>query len=200
MAPRRKAASINAPQNLKDAITAIAKYLALNADIDATTAEADDAIRAIEAARDEQIKPVEAQLKALFTEIRTWWTVARDELTEGKRKSIELAGALLGDRTTTPALKLPKGVTADELTAQLIAEGAVDYIITTQKPDKNALIRLLRSQLEDDDEADPDRLRDQRMARDKLKLTVGQREEFFIDRAKAAEVDPVIQPEAEVVS
>lgn len=192
MAPRRKAASINAPATITEATAAIARYLTLAAKVEEAKADADASLRAIEAARDDLVAPVEAELRDLFMQIRTWWTVARDDLTQGKRKSIELAGAILGDRTTPPSLKLPKGVKAED--AVRLLRGIADAFpaaqdLLRQKVDieKPAVLRLIAQV------TNPSPIR-QRIL--ELGFAAAQKEEFFIDRAAPVEPDPVIETEA----
>lgn len=189
MAPRRKAARIEAPATIEDATRLVAEYLELGAQVDRTKLEADTAIRAIEEARDLQVKPVEERMKDVFMQLRTWWTVARDDLTEGKRKSYQLAGAVLGDRVGMPTLKLPKAFKVEDAVNFLksIAETwphARGFIRTKEEVDKPPLIKALGNV------ADPapmvERIREEG-------FRVEQKEEFFIDRAAPAESDPVIE-------
>lgn len=189
MAPRRKAARIEAPATIEDATRLVAEYLELGAQVDRTKLEADTAIRAIEEARDLQVKPVEERMRDVFMQLRTWWTVARDDLTEGKRKSYQLAGAVLGDRVGMPTLKLPKAFKVEDAVNFLksIAEtwpNARGFIRTKEEVDKPPLIKALGNV------TDPapmvERIREEG-------FRVEQKEEFFIDRAAPAETDPVIE-------
>lgn len=191
MAPRRKAARIDAPSTITEATSAIARYLELNAQVAQTKAEADAAIRAIEEARDLAVEPVEAEIRSLFAQLRTWWAVARDELTGGKRRSIELAGAMIGDRITPPALKLPKGWKVDDAVEFLtsIAElwpTVTEFLRVRTDIEKPALIRLLSASTS----VSP--------VRDRIVeegFSTVQRDEFFIDRAAREPADPVIETE-----
>lgn len=197
MAPRRKAARIEAPQTIEEATRLIAEYLEFGAEVDRTRAGADDAIRQIEAIRDERCAPVEARMKDVFMQLRTWWAVARADLTDGKRKSIELAGAVLGDRITPPALQLPKGKNAADIVSELLEELGGDFLVTTSKLDKQAIIKALRSSFEPDNPDHRLAIYQQHILREQLRLAAVQREEFFIDRAARAEPDPVIEVPAE---
>ncbi len=193
MAPRRKAARIEAPATIEDATRMAAEYLALGAQCDRTKLDADTAIRAIEEARDLQIKPVEERMKDLFMQLRTWWTVARLDLTEGKRKSFELAGAELGDRIGMPALKLPKGMKVDAAVTFIKSvaetwEGAKAFLRTKVELDKPPLIKLLGNATA----VGPmvDRIREEG-------FKVEQKEEFYIDRVAAKDANPVVETPAE---
>lgn len=206
-APRRKAPKIDAPSTIGEATNLIAEYLHLSASIEDAKAQADAAIRKIEHARDELIAPAEAELKDKFAQLRTWWAVARDQLTEGKRKSIELAGALIGDRTTPPSLALPKGVTAGDLIETILSEGFEDdYLVVRYALDKQRMIKLLRGPFPiellqpGDDPAELERLHRKTLA-DEFGLSVVQRDEFFIARAAPKDPDPIVeQIDGEAVS
>lgn len=190
--PRRKAAKIDAPSTLEEAIALIADYLDASAVVEQIRADADASIRAIEELRDARIAPAEQQLKIMFVELRTWWAVARDALTDGKRKSVELAGAIIGDRTTTPALKLPKGWKVEHVVAFIhsLAEtwaAAEDLLREKLEIDKPAMIKLLGNATA----VGPmvERIKEEGFA-------VAQRDEFFITRAADKPADPAIVEEA----
>jgi hypothetical protein len=102
---------------------------------------------------------------------------------EGKRKSIELAGAIIGERTNTPSLKLPKGVKQEDFIEKIRAAleaNAEPFIRTKLELDKQAIIKTLRKG-EDDPMAE-------RLAA--LGAGVSQADQFFIDRAGKREADP----------
>ena len=126
---------------------------------------------------------------------RAWWAVAGPVLTEGRRKSIELAGLVIGERTTPPALKLPKGAKAEEIVADLLEWLGGDYCVTTSKLDKPAIIKALRISIDIMDPVeDAVFLHEVRILRDQLGLTVAQKDEFFVDVPKKP-ADPVTVPE-----
>lgn len=183
-AARRKAPTQTAPQTIEEATATIDKYMAMQATVDQLKADADASIQQIEGARDAMVAPLEQAQKELFKQLRAWWAVAKDQLTEGKRKSIELAGAIIGERTNTPSLKLPKGVKQEDfiekIRAVLEAEDAAPYIRTKFELDKQAIIKTLRRG-EDDPKAK--QLAD-------LGAGVSQANQFFIDRAGKREADP----------
>ena len=182
-AARRKAPTQIAPQTIQEATATIDKYMAMQATVDQLKADADASIQQIEGARDAMVAPLEQAQKELFKQLRAWWAVAKDQLTEGKRKSIELAGAIIGERTNTPSLKLPKGVNQEDFIEKIRAaleEKADSYIRTKLELDKQAIIKTLRKG-EDDPMAE-------RLAT--LGAAVSQADQFFIDRAGKREADP----------
>lgn len=118
MAPtRRKAPQLQAPQTIEEATSLLGRYAAIITDIEQCRAHADASIAQIQAARDGMIAPFEEEAKRLFVQLRAWWAVAGPTLTEGKRKSHELAGCILGERTTPPSLTLVKMKVPDALHA-----------------------------------------------------------------------------------
>lgn len=195
--PRRKAPAIAAPATIAEASLQLGRYQAIAAQIEEAKAIADASIATIEAERDAFVAPREQQLKEMFLQLRTWWAVAAPELTEGKRKSIELAGCIIGERTTPPALKLPKGMKVEIAVGfiQSIAEtwaGAKDFLRTKVEIDKPPLIKLLGNSTA----VGPmvERIREEG-------FRVEQKDEFFIDRAARKDADPVeVEQPVEVVS
>lgn len=197
MAPRRKAARIEAPATLEEAINLIGHYLNLNAMIDGIKAEKDDAIRAVELVAAERVAPAEAKMKDIFLQLRTWWAVARDDLTEGKRKSIELAGAIIGDRTSPPALKLPKGWKVEEAVEFLQSmattwPAATELLRVKTDIEKPAIIKLLGN-------ATAVSPLTERIVEEGFRTT--QKEDFFIARIVEKDSDTILEQAAdEVVS
>ena len=183
---RRKAAPQKAPSTLPEAIGIIERYLVISSEIESTKGEADRAIIAVQTTRDEVVAPLKAEAEDLFLQLRAWWGVAGPEMTRGKTKSIELAGAMIGERTTTPSLRAPRGVKADEAVA-LIEDivdqfpAAADLLRKKTELDKQAIIKLLRSSTAVGPVVDEVKAKG---------FTVSQRDEFFVDRAAPKEIDP----------
>lgn len=178
---RRKAPKQEAPQTIDQAVARISEYRDLLDKINELKADAATSIAQIEAARDEFAAPLEQRLKDVFRQLRAWWAVAAPELTDGKRKSITLAGCLIGERTTPPSLK-HEGMKAEDLVDQLAELGLEELLRVTTKLDKAACIRAIGA----DDELG------------QLLAWLGARnhqgEEFFIDRAEKKEADPEMVP------
>ncbi len=170
MAPgRRKAPKQEAPQTIDEAVSLIAEYRDTADKIDELKADASSSIAKIEAARDEFAAPLEQRLKDLFLRLRAWWSVAAPAMTDGKRKSITLAGCTIGERKTPPSLK-HDGMKVGDLVAQLATLGMDELVKLTLSLDKQACIKAISA----GDELG------------QLLLWLGARnhqaEEFFIDR------------------
>lgn len=178
MTTRRKSTKLDAPQTMEEATALLFEHLDLARRAETLRADADASIAQIEGVRDALLGPVEEALKASFLQLRTWWTANRLELTDGKRKSIELAGALIGERTTPPSLKLERGLTLGTLVEKLLAAGWDDLIRVKRSADKPAILKRLAG----------DHAREVAA----IGVSIHQADEFFIDRAKAKPDDPEV--------
>jgi phage host-nuclease inhibitor protein Gam len=219
-ATRRKAVRQQAPQTLEEAIGELAEYADILTGIEELEADAVASIAAIKAERDRMVAPLEQRLKEIFLRLRAWWAVAGAELTEGKRKSHELAGCVLGERTTPPSLKMP--AKAEEAALLLVNVGLAELCRHKVEVDKPAVLKTLARWEELQEKANLasvsgpeawrhliDTVDDEELIalakqilpivtlRD-LGFTAVQKEEFFIDRAgeKPAAVE-IVQEAAE---
>lgn len=114
---RVKAAALRAPASTEEATALLAELATVIATIGAHDAQRDAAIQQIDAAADACIVPLAAQRDDLFKRLQPWYEGHADELTGGKRKSIELGGCTIGHRTTPPKLVFEHGKDADGVEA-----------------------------------------------------------------------------------
>lgn len=182
--PRRTAPKIEAPQTLEAAIALIAEYRDLGDKVEELNADASASIARIEAARDSFAKPLEVRAAHIFEQLRAWWAVAAPELTQGKRKSIPLAGCNIGERTSPPALKLRK-IRMAELIANLLSRKMGTFLRTTHKLDKPNAIKAIQA-------GDAHGL-----VLAEIGAVVVQGEEFFIDWPRPKPVDLTPEPALE---
>ncbi len=180
--PRKKSTTVDAPTTIEEATALLSLYAAHLTSIEKLKADADTSIAAIEGARDEFVKPLEEAMQDMFLRLRSWWAVAGGHITDGKKKSAEIAGLLLGIRTTTPALKLPKGMTVEQLVAKLEEFHLSQFVVVTKKADKQGLIKALGQPV--------GRLQETLIC--DVGVARSQREEFFIDRAAPKPADPEV--------
>lgn len=183
--PRRTAPKIEAPQTLEAAIALIAEYRDLSDTVEQLNADASSSIAQIEAARDAMAKPLEVRAANVFGQLRAWWAVAAPELTQGKRKSVPLAGCNIGERTSPPALKLRK-IKMAEFIEKLLARKKLGLLRITHKLDKPTAIKAI--QLGDENG----------LLLSELGASVAQGEEFFIDwpKPKPSEITAEIEAAA----
>lgn len=190
---RRKSAPVNAPTTTVEATALLGEYARGITTIEGVRAHYDAIIADLQAERDAIIAPVETGLKDLFISLRAWWAVAADSVTGGKRKTAEIAGCLVGIRTTPPSLKLPKAsvLSQEDLIDKLIEEYGPAYVTFTTKLNKPALIADLRKPV--------GRLQETLVC--DFHLSTSQREEFFIDRMKTETLgdDPITAPDEALV-
>ena len=175
---RRKGQALAVPASADEAVTLIESYVSaerIALDVRLCTERAIDALKGD---RDAVLVAIEAEQKTRFASLKAWWEAGGKELAKGKR-SAELAGARLGVRLTPHALKLPKGKTVAQVLSDLMAWLGGDFIRTRHELDKPAIITALRKQLAED--APAGELHDRRVLAEELKLTVVQKDEFFID-------------------
>ena len=195
---RRKAPRQEAPQTLEEATILAGRYIEL---LDAITREnltAQTSIDMIKSARDRVVAQLEEEAKGIFRQLRPWWASNRGELTKGQRKSIELAGALLGERTTTPKLKLPTSLNLGALADWLLGRKLTTLLRTKHEVDKPACIKALRAvdaPGPDLDAPDAEVLEHKALVSlgEQLRekgASVSQQDEFFIDHAAKKEPDP----------
>lgn len=174
--PRRKAEKLPAAQSRDEAIALLARYSALDAEITATTERVEAAIASLRAQADAINAPKVEQQKAIFLAIKPWWAVAGDDITEGKRKTWELGGCLIGHRTSNPALGYPRP--EHYAVALLQGRGFQGLLRVKTELDKPAIVTALRMLMTSEVVDEGDTL-------DWLTVqgfSIVQKEEFFIDR------------------
>ena len=195
VAKRRKAEKLPACQTLDEAKALLGRFAVLDAGIAARKARVEQAIATLRAEAAVLDAPAEAEIKQLFLQLKPWWAVAGDEITEGKRKSAEIAGCLIGHRIGNPSLVFPK---PEEQAVTLIENLNIEGLVRVKKElDKEALLKALRAPDEKLDENDRQILADLRAAGFDVKQT----ESFFIDRVPPKEpaVEVIPDPQAEQV-
>lgn len=127
----------------------------------------------IKAQRDARLRELDVQASDLFAGLKAWWeAVGKAELAKGKR-SAKLAGAKIGIRLTTPAVKMKRGVKLGDVVAwlkDLPFPRARDFLRTKTELDKQAVIKAVHA------DADAEAI-----ALFSARLSVIQTDEFFID-------------------
>lgn len=154
MAKRRKAAAVDAPQTMAEALALADRYVALEQAAARAQAFLDKQIADAKSTHAITMETIEPQMQTAFVGLRAWYAANAAELTKGRRRSIELGPIVLGERTGMPALKLPKGMKVKAALTWLKGLRWSDktrYIRTKEEIDKQAIIKALNA----DEDADP---------------------------------------------
>lgn len=189
---RRKGQALAVPASADEAVTLIESYVSAERIALDVRLRTERAIDALKGDRDAVLVAIEAEQKTRFASLKAWWEAGGNEIARGKR-SAELAGARLGVRLAPPALKLPKGRTVAQVLSDLMTWLGGDFIRTRYELDKPAIITALRKRVGED--ASAEELHDRRVLAEELKLTIVQKDEFFID-AGLDEAPPAREPAA----
>lgn len=98
----------------------------------------------LKAERDVVLTGLAARQQHRFAALKAWWEAGGMSLA-GRNRSAELAGAKIGIRTTPPAVKLARGVTAAAIVDWLgRVVGGSGFLRTKVELDKPAVIKALQ--------------------------------------------------------
>jgi len=184
---RIKSAAQRAPQTKEQAIALLETFAQVSANVRLTEAARTEQLALINAAADAELVPLAAQLKDIVKQLKPWWAANIEELTAGKRKSIELASCALGDRLNPPKVHFANGKDADGVAA-LQSNGFGERLVRmTPTLDKPAILRLLQTGTDPGSDADAAEI--ERLAKIAAEITklaelgfsVRQTEEFFVE-------------------
>lgn len=101
---------IAAPENKAEAQALCELYAQLASEVAGHETARDEALAEVNARADQRLEPLIAKLKAISAVIEPWFFANRNELLDGKRKSFELGGCVLGARMGSATL----GVAGDK--------------------------------------------------------------------------------------
>jgi phage host-nuclease inhibitor protein Gam len=175
---RRKQTAAPAPASAEEAVLMIGQFVGIERDRMLERLAAEAAIDRIKQQRDERLRELEAQGAPLFAGLKAWWEAGgKDELARGRR-SAEIAGAKIGIRLSTPAVKLKRGVKLGDVVSWLTGlrwARAKDFLRTKVELDRQAVIKAVQA--------------DAKIGKTfAAHLTVEQTDEFFIDAGLEEEV------------
>lgn len=148
MAKRRKAAAVDAPQTMAEALALAGLYFEAERTAAMSQTVLEEQIAKAKSDHAARMEKIEPHLQVAFAGLRAWWSANAAELTKGKRRSIELGPVTLGERTGMPKLKLPKGMKVEAALAWLKGlrwGGKVRYIRVKEEIDKAAIIVALNA-------------------------------------------------------
>lgn len=139
---RLRSPAQRAPQTKAQALALLERFAARSAEIASIEADRQALLAAANAAADALLVPLAAELKDILKQLKPWWAASFDELTGGKRKSIELAGCVIGYRINPPKVSFVGG-DEDAAVAALLGAELEALVRTKQSPDKPAILKLL---------------------------------------------------------
>lgn len=169
---RIRSAAQRAPQSTEQAMVLLDRFATLDSELALAEANRQEALAATNAVADSIAIPLIAELKDIAKQLKPWWAASYDELTQGKRKSIELGGCMIGYRISPPKVTYSGGTDAEAVTAVAASAYAEQIIRNTLSLDKPAILKLL----EGDDSA----------ALAELGFASKQSEVFFVERVAQA--------------
>lgn len=184
---RIRSAAQRAPQTLEQATALLSRYSTASAELQVIAANRLAAVTAASSAADTLAVPLIAELKDIVKQLKPWWAASIEELTKGKKKSIELAGCVTGYRFTPPKVTYSYGTDKEAMIALAATELAAELIRITPSLDKPAIQKLLETEEVEptDDVADPDAIEpappSPRQQLEELGFSMKQTEEFFVD-------------------
>lgn len=183
---RVKSAAQRAPQTLEQATALCTRFVERSAAAALIVQARDETIAKANQTADTELVPIAAELKDIEKQLKPFFAAKFDELTGGKRKSIELGGCYLGYRLDKASVAFAHGKD-DDMAVTLRAADLIDYVRTKHSPEKSAIMKALEA------ERDALALRDAAPADDEapapsisplhdLGFSIKQGESFFLER------------------
>ena len=192
---RLRSAAQRAPQTQDQALALAVRFAAAATRIGELAARRASIIARVDAIVAASIVPLKAEQADIVKQLKPWFAANMDELTGGKRKSIELGGCVLGYRINPPKVAFAGGTDDQAVDALVSAELADELVRTTLALDKPAILKLLEHVPAEDpsdprfDEAQLARL-DTKSKLEELGFSVKQSELFFVDLSTKVEPGP----------
>lgn len=134
--------SIKQPRTIEAATILLTRFAELQDQIIVIEGERSKAIADANAAADAQANDLLTERDAIATKIEPWFKAAGKQLLDGKRKSIELGGCMIGSRTGRDTL----GIDGDEKAIVKVLEKrawAKELLVTTTRIDKAAVFKSI---------------------------------------------------------
>ncbi|CAN5369463.1 hypothetical protein BH10PSE14_BH10PSE14_04500 [soil metagenome] len=131
------------PKTMAAAIKLLERFSALGGELAATEANRSAAIAATNKVADALALPVLTEMAKIHARIEPWWPLNKAELTKGKRKSVELAGCMIGSKLGNTVLE--HGFASDELALAALqaARWARPYVSVKYSIDRAATLSAL---------------------------------------------------------
>lgn len=123
------------------AMDLIARFRALDARIAEAEAERARLIGEVNTDADAEVNPLIEDREAIRRLLEAWWPSVADELTQGKRKTVELGGVMIGTRTGRDTLGIEDDAKA--LASLAKADWGKPFLRVTTAIDKAAVLKAL---------------------------------------------------------
>lgn len=180
---RLRSPAQRAPQTVQQATALATRYAVLSAQADAINARRAALMARVNGAADASLVPIAAELKDIAKQLKPWWAASIEELTGGKRKSIELGGCTLGYRISPPKVVHDHGKDGDAVEVLMGTPYEAITIRVSHSLDKPAILKALDEQaLLDGDDVPAITLAS-------LGFRSKQTEDFFIDVIAPAAIE-----------
>lgn len=142
---RRKAPAIEAPQTMTAAIAAADEYAKLEHAMATAELIRDEQIAKAKTLCAELLDDMKPKMAAQHKALQAYFAANEQLLTGGTKRSVTIGPVILGRRTSTPSLKLPKGMKqADAITAILKKRSGGRFIAIKKSLDKSAIMAALK--------------------------------------------------------
>ena len=133
---------IRTPRSVKGAQPLCERYAEIEDAIARAENDRNAAIAKIDAEADQALEPLLAEKAQLREKLEPWWRADGAALTEGKRKTIELGGCMIGTRSGKESLGMPKDQAAAKAGLGKSRWGK-DLLKTVISFDKRAIAKAL---------------------------------------------------------
>ena len=128
---------VNAP--VEQATEVLERYAQLGAEIDLNEVSRQDAIAAVNVAHDMVALPIVTERDELRAVLEPWWKRMGAALLKGKRKTVEIAGCIIGSKKASAKLAFAHGDDEAAIAALKPHRWAKPYIRVTTSVDKTAI-------------------------------------------------------------
>lgn len=142
---RVRSAAQRAPQTIEAATALCTRFAERSAQAALIIQARDETIAKANQAADTELVPITAELKDIEKQLKPFFAAKFDDLTGGKRKSIELGGCYLGYRLDKASVAFAHGKD-DDMAVTLRAAELTDYVRTKYSPEKPAIMKALEAE------------------------------------------------------
>lgn len=142
---RVRSAAQRAPQDIEQATALCTRFVERSAAAALIIQARDETIAKANQTADTELVPITAELKDIEKQLKPFFAAKFDELTGGKRKSIELGGCYMGYRLDKPSVAFAHGKD-DDMVVTLRAAELTDYVRTKLSPEKPAIMKELEAE------------------------------------------------------